>query len=408
MVLWTLWSTRGASRLALRLSRLTHRASVRPLHNVTTQQARPSADFSRGYEKAWVTSVVGAAVCFSAGVLCSQQVATKQEGPEVFDPYFISRAAEKAAPAVVNLTWKSKESSIMGSFIPGRSGQPSSGGSGFIISKDGTIVTNAHVVESQKTKGGELTITLHDGRTFPGRVVNTDPLSDLAIVKVECKEDLPTVSLGDSTGLRIGEWVVALGSPLFLNNTITAGVISCVERKSSDLNIRGSRTDYIQTDTAINMGNSGGPLVNLKGEVIGINAMTAFAANGVSFAIPVETCKFVVQQILKYNRVVRPYIGVKMLELSQKTANMIRRENPAFPNVDSGIYVPQVTPGSPAEKAGFQHGDVITVFDGREVKKGEEIIELLGNKVGKRHQVVVLRDHGEKKVLYVTSVETIS
>merc|ERR1712176_957496 len=188
------------------------------------------------------------------------------------------------------------------------------GGPGFIISKDGMIVTNAHVVETRRrsSKGGKLTITLHDGRVFPGEVVSTDPLSDLAIVKVDCKEDLPTVTLGDSNSLRVGEWVVALGSPLFLKNTITAGIISCVERKQSDLNLSGSRTDYIQTDASINMGNSGGPLVNLKGEVIGINAMKALSADGVSSAIPVDTAKFVIQQVLKYGRVVRPYIGIKM------------------------------------------------------------------------------------------------
>lgn len=173
-------------------------------------------------------------------------------------------------------------------------------------------------------------------------------------MKVDCKEDLPTVTLGDSNSLRVGEWVVALGSPLFLKNTITAGIISCVERKRSDLNLSGSRTDYIQTDASINMGNSGGPLVNLKGEVIGINAMKALSADGVSFAIPVDTAKFVIQQVLKYGRVVRPYIGIKMLDLSARTADLIRKERPAFPDVKTGVFVPQVTPGGPAENAGFE------------------------------------------------------
>lgn len=294
--------------------------------------------------------------------------------------------------------------------------QVQSGGSGFIIGWEngtGTILTNAHVVEGRgrkKKKDGELQVTLRDGTTLDAEVVNTDPLSDLAIVKVKCEEELPTVKLGDSSHIRVGEWVVALGSPLSLQNTVTSGIISCVERKRSELGIfgSGSRTDYIQTDAAINAGNSGGPLVNLKGEVIGINSIKALAADGVSFAIPIETAKFVIKQVLKYGRVVRPYIGIKMLELSKKTAEMLRKDNPAFPKIDSGIFVPQVAPGGPAEECGFRHGDVIISFDGKSVTRGEEIIELLGSEVGKRHQVVVVRDHGEKKVLYVTSEEAVS
>jgi len=297
-----------------------------------------------------------------------------------------------------------------------------SGGSGFIIDKDGTIVTNAHVVEAgahplrgggmggrrRRRKEGSLTVTLQDGRSFPAKVVNTDPLSDLAIVKLECgkEESFPTVKLGDSRKIRIGEWVVALGSPLLLKNTVTCGIISCIERKRSELGIPGSRTDYIQTDAAINVGNSGGPLVNLRGEVIGINSIKALSADGVSFAIPIETAKFVIHQILTTGRVVRPYIGIKMMDLSQDAAEILQRENPSFPRgLEAGVYVPQVVPGSPAEEAGFRAGDVIVTFGGAEVTRAEQIIELLGSQVGKRHQVVVVRDHGEKKVLYVTSEE---
>lgn len=347
-------------------------------------------------------ATVGAALASS----WSHVVSTEREPPE-FDRFFISRPAMKVIPAVVNIQFSASE--MMGLR------KTMGGGSGFVYSEEGLILTNAHVVEgrkSRKRKDGDLKVTLQDGRSFPAEVVNTDRLSDLAVVKVLGLDDekLPTVEFGDSTKVRLGEWVIACGSPLMLQNTVTAGIVSCVERKRTELGIPGSRTDYIQTDAAINVGNSGGPLVNLRGEVIGINTIKAAAADSIAFAIPIETAKFVIKQIQRHGRVVRPYIGIKMLDLTPETADMVRARDPSFSKaVNSGVFVPQVTPGSPAEAAGFRAGDVILEFDRRPVASGDEIIQLLGTEIGNRHQAVVARDpHGEKKVLYVKSEENVS
>ncbi|EFN59628.1 hypothetical protein CHLNCDRAFT_18457, partial [Chlorella variabilis] len=164
---------------------------------------------------------------------------------------------------------------------------------------------------------------------------------------------------GRSANLRVGEWVVALGSPLHLQNSVTAGIVSCVDRKAVELGLAGARTDYIQTDAAINKGNSGGPLVNLYGEVVGISAMKAVAADGVSFAIPVDTAVDVMRQLKDHGRVIRPYVGIKMLQLNRHSAAQFRKRDPSFPSVEAGILVPGVHPGSPAERAGLRSGDCI-------------------------------------------------
>jgi len=352
--------------------------------------------------------VAFACLGLGAGLLGSswRYLQAEEEETNTFDAYFLSRPATKVSGSVVNIAFSNASRA--------------QGGSGFIIDgKEGLIVTNQHVVESPSSRvwgrgraskrDGGLTITLQDGRKFQGHVINGDPETDLAIVKLEdLNEVLPQVTLGDSRSIQLGEWVLALGSPLLLKNTVTAGIVSCVERKRGELGIPLSRTDYIQTDAAINVGNSGGPLVNLRGEVIGINTIKALSANNIAFAIPVETAKFVIKQILRHGRVVRPFIGIKMLDLTGSTISALRERDPRFPKVESGVFVPSVTPGSPAETAGFLHGDVIVEFDHRKVSKGQQILDLLGEEVGKRHQVVVVREHGEKKVLYVTSEESMS
>lgn len=168
-------------------------------------------------------------------------------------------------------------------------------------------------------------------------------VSDLAVVKVDSDLPLPTVQLGRSHNLQAGQWVLALGSPLHLQNSVTAGIISCVDRKAVDLGLAGARTDYIQTDAAINKGNSGGPLVDIEGRVIGISAMKAVAADGVSFAIPIDTAVEVMRQLAEHGRVVRPYVGMKMLQLNCYNAAQFRRRDPNFPDV-SGARAP--LPGS--------------------------------------------------------------
>jgi len=196
----------------------------------------------------------------------------------------IAKAASAVGPAVVNIScmqdahgWRLEESI----------------GSGTIIDPDGTILTCAHVVaDFQSTKAvvrGKVSVTLQDGREFEGVVLNADRHSDIAVVKIKSKTPLPAARLGSSSRLQPGDWVVALGCPLSLQNTVTAGIVSCVDRKSSDLGLGGLRREYLQTDCAINQGNSGGPLVNLDGEIIGVNVMKVRNADGLSFAVPIDS-----------------------------------------------------------------------------------------------------------------------
>lgn len=321
-------------------------------------------------------------------------------GSACLGPHFITDAAEACAPAVVNLT---VSMTAFGGALVGRSS-----GSGFILDKDGLILTNLHVVAEAigRRKNGGVTVALQDGRTFEGRVLSYDSASDLAVVKVDTKSPLPTLKLGNSRTLRVGEWVVALGSPLHLQNSVTAGIVSCVERKGTEIGLQGStRMDYIQTDAAINQGNSGGPLVNLSGEVIGINNMKALAADGVSFAIPIDTAKRVVNQLLTKGRVSRPYIGMKMLELNEGIASQLMDRDPTFPPVSAGILVPQVLPGSPAERGGLRAGDIIVEFDGQKVTSIRQILDILGDEAGKTYEVKVVRAKGQSVSLKIQSEE---
>ncbi|KAJ7541321.1 hypothetical protein O6H91_10G054400 [Diphasiastrum complanatum] len=250
-----------------------------------------------------------------------------------------------------------------------------------------------------------LVVTMQDGRTFSGEVVNYDLLTDIAVVKVRSKIPLPTVKVGSSQMLRPGEWVVALGSPLHLQNSVTVGIISCVDRKSSEIGLHGAHTEYIQTDAAINQGNSGGPLLNLDGEVIGINTMKAITADGVSFAIPIDLAIKIVEQLKKHGRVVRPWLGMKMLELTEPIIGQLKERDPAFPDINKGVLVPQVIPGSPAERGGIRPGDVIVQFDGKPISSVNQIVEALGDKTGVGFEVVVKRAHNQQFTIIVVTEE---
>ncbi|CAM6057797.1 unnamed protein product [Sphagnum tenellum] len=321
-----------------------------------------------------------------------------RRGDGCLSRYAIADAAAIAAPAVVNVKVSfGKRHAFFGE----------TAGSGFIIQSDGTILTNAHVVANER-RGlykGALVVTLQDGRNFEGEVVSFDSLSDIAVIKVNSPRPLPTAKLGSSKDLRPGEWVVALGSPLHLQNTVTAGIISCVDRKSSEIGLEGVGTGYIQIDAAINQGNSGGPLVNLDGEVIGINTMKALAADGVSFAIPIDSAIKIVEQLKKHRHVVRPWLGMKMWELTEPRILQLKERRPGFPDVASGVLVTQVIPGSPAARAGVWNDDVIVEFDGMPVTTINQIVEALGDKVGMSFKVVVKRAHGVDATLYVIAEE---
>ncbi|KAI3974043.1 hypothetical protein MKX01_026440 [Papaver californicum] len=309
----------------------------------------------------------------------------------------IASAAALVGPAVVNISVsQGYQGMILGKSI----------GSGTIIDSDGTILTCAHVVvdfqSTKKVSKGKVDVTLQDGRTFEGTVVNADLHSDIAVVKINSKTPLPAAKLGSSIKMRPGDWVVAMGCPHSLQNTVTAGIVSCVDRKSSDLGLGGIQREYLQTDCAINQGNSGGPLVNLDGEVVGVNIMKVYAADGLSFAVPIDAVSKIIEHFKKNGRVVRPWLGLKMLDLNDMIVAQLKERDIMFPNVSKGVLVPMVTPGSPADRAGFRPGDIVIEFDDIPVASIMEIIDAMGDKVGKPLKVVVKR--GNNKVVNLTVV----
>ncbi|XP_041781290.1 serine protease HTRA2, mitochondrial [Anopheles merus] len=294
---------------------------------------------------------------------------------------FIADAVEISAPAVVFIEIRDRQRVDFFTREP----VTVSNGSGFIIERDGLILTNAHVVVSKPHT--LVTVRLTDGRTFPGQVEHVDPTSDLATVRIRC-DNLPTLRLGSSADLRPGEWVVALGSPLALNNTVTAGVVSSTQRASQELGLRGKDINYIQTDAAITFGNSGGPLVNLDGEAIGINSMKV--TSGISFAIPIDHAKAFLRKIHETAGAAggrrlssgapsyRRYIGITMLSLTPDILHELQQRNHNFPpTVRGGVLVWKVIQGSPAHSGGLQPGDIITHINGKEINSSGDVYELL-------------------------------
>jgi Do/DeqQ family serine protease len=276
--------------------------------------------------------------------------------------------------------------------------QGQASGSGVIISKDGYIVTNNHVVQD----ADEVEVILTDKRSFKAKVIGTDPLTDLAVIKVEAN-NLPAITLGDSDALKLGEWVLAVGYPLDLESTVTAGIVSAKGRRIGILDQNISKTDakpdspveaFIQTDAAINPGNSGGALVNLRGELVGINSAIASATgyySGYGFAVPVSLVKKVSADLLKYGNVQRGYIGIIPIELNSTVA----KEKGA--KIGRGIYVNEVVEKGAAEAAGLKKGDVIVKMEGQPLDSDAQMREIIGRRrPGDVINVTVNRDGSER------------
>ncbi|XTZ19465.1 MAG: HhoA/HhoB/HtrA family serine endopeptidase [cyanobacterium endosymbiont of Rhopalodia fuxianensis] len=251
-------------------------------------------------------------------------------------------------------------------------------GSGFIIDENGIILTNAHVVN----KADKVTVTLKDGRTFNGEVRGTDEVTDLAVVKISPQEDkLPVAPLGDSANLKVGDWAIAVGNPVGLDNTVTLGIISTIGRSAAKAGIPDKRLDFIQTDAAINPGNSGGPLLNSQGEVIGINTAIRADAMGIGFAIPINKAKALQNILVSGQKVPHPYIGVQMVNLTPELARENNKNSNSpilLPEVE-GILVVQVVPNTPAARAGIRRGDVIVGVNGKLVDDGSELQSIVEN-----------------------------
>ncbi len=270
-------------------------------------------------------------------------------------------------------------------------GTPRGVGSGFILSTDGFIMTNAHVVEG----ADEVLVTLTDKREFKAKIIGADKRTDVAVVKIEAN-NLPALRMGDASKVRVGEWVMAIGSPFGLESTVTAGIVSAKQRDTGDY------LPFIQTDVAINPGNSGGPLLNMRGEVIGINSQIysrSGGSMGISFSIPIDEATRVSDQLRATGRVTRSRIGVQIGNVTKEIAESIGLGKP------QGALVSSVEPGAPADKAGVEAGDIITKFDGKAIDKSSDLPRLVGSiKPGTKSTMTVFR-RGSAKDLAVTVVE---
>ena len=266
--------------------------------------------------------------------------------------------------------------------------QPSGVGSGFILSSDGYIMTNAHVVEG----ASEVMVTLADKREFKAKIVGADKRTDVAVVKIDAK-GLPAVKIGDVNRLKVGEWVMAIGSPFGLENTVTAGIVSAKQRDTGDF------LPFIQTDVAINPGNSGGPLINMRGEVVGINSQIYSRSGGfmgISFAIPMDEAIRVSDQLRATGKVSRGRIGVQIGPVDKEVAESIGLGSA------TGVLVSAVEPDSPAAKAGLQAGDVIVQFNGTKIDKVSDLPRLVGNtKPGSKVSLTIFR-RGKQQQLAIT------
>ncbi|BAY75145.1 peptidase S1 and S6 chymotrypsin/Hap [Nostoc linckia NIES-25] len=263
-------------------------------------------------------------------------------------------------------------------------------GSGFIIDKSGLVLTNAHVVD----KADKVTVRLKDGRTFEGKVQGIDEVTDLAVVKINAGNDLPVAPLGSSSSVQVGDWAIAVGNPLGFDNTVTLGIVSTLKRSSAQVGISDKRLDFIQTDAAINPGNSGGPLLNGRGEVIGINTAIRPDAMGIGFAIPIDKAKAIASALQRDGKVAHPYLGVQMLTLTPELA----KQNNTDPNSPiqipeiNGVFVMQVIPNSPAASGGIRRGDIIVQVDGKPITSAEQLQNLVEeSRLGQVLQVKVQR-----------------
>ncbi|MFB2977904.1 HhoA/HhoB/HtrA family serine endopeptidase [Microseira sp. BLCC-F43] len=333
---------------------------------------------------------------------------------------FVTAAVNRVGPAVVRIDTERTVTTrqidpffddpffrrFFGDEFPQRSPMPQrlrGEGSGFIIDKSGIILTNAHVVDS----ADKVTVTLKDGRQLEGRVQGADEVTDLAVVKINTGgKDLPVAPLGDSSAVQVGDWAIAVGNPLGLDNTVTLGIISTLRRSSTEVGVPNKRLDFIQTDAAINPGNSGGPLLNAAGEVIGINTAIRADAMGIGFAIPINKAKEISAKLVRGESVAHPYLGIQMTTLTPQQAKENNDDpNSAFtiPEVQ-GVLVVRVLPNTPAASAGLRRGDVIVQIDGQPVTSADQLQNMVERSlVGQQLQLTVQRGNQTSQIAVRTA-----
>ena len=314
--------------------------------------------------------------------------------------------ATKVLPSVVGI----KVTYAINSVFSQNSSTATAEGSGVIISSDGYILTNNHVVNSSSSnsssfyelgKATKITVTLYNDTTeYEAKIIGTDSETDLAVIKID-KTDLTSATLGDSSTVQVGEWCMAIGNPLGMQSSVTTGTISALNREVTDSD--GKIYKVIQTDAAINSGNSGGALVNSNGEVIGINSIKALGTGveGLGFAIPINSTKSIYSDLIKYNKVIRPYIGIAGIDITDE----VIKNNPTYKLV-KGVYIRSIQDFSPAQKAGLKAGDIITKADGTEVDSVEKLNEIKNkHNVGDTMELTINRD-GNEQTITVTLAET--
>ena len=300
---------------------------------------------------------------------------------------FIVAAVAKVGPAVVRIDASRRVKPGNRGVSPedffgiepnsgGRGGIERGTGSGFVIGADGVILTNAHVVEEADT----VDVTLKDGRSFTGRVLGADKVTDVAVVKIEAN-NVPVVAIGNSDKLLSGEWAIAIGNPLGLDNSVTAGIISATGRSSSDVGVPDKRIGFIQTDAAINPGNSGGPLLNASGQVIGMNTAIIQGAQGLGFAIPIQAAQQVAKELISTGKVEHAYLGIEMATLTPEVKQQINSNANSSLRVavDRGVAIVSVVPNSPAAAAGLRAGDVIQKINNQPIIQSEAVQEFVQN-----------------------------
>ena len=324
---------------------------------------------------------------------------------------FVSSAVKNVGPAVVKIDTERLverqqfDPTLLDPLLRDLLGEPGiipdrerGQGSGVVINKDGLVLTNAHVVE----RVDNVSVTLADGTICDGQVLGTDPVTDLALVKIEESTFSSFAPLGNSEDLEVGDWAIALGTPYGLEKTVTLGIVSSLHRDINSLGFSDKRLDLIQTDAAINPGNSGGPLINSNGEVIGINTLVRSGPGaGLGFAIPINLAKNVSDQLLKNGEVIHPYLGVQLVSLNPKIA----KEHNDDPNSifqlpeRNGALIQSVIPNSPAEKAGLRRGDLVIAAENISIEEPKALLdEVEKAQIGKVFLLNVLRENKEIQI----------
>ena len=335
----------------------------------------------------WSLLLLSAVASSSIGYLAAKQdtpmlnaIAAPPVSKPLANSNFITAVVDKVGPAVVriNTSRTARTSRVPEAFRDFLGEDPAGGdrevqqgtGSGFIINADGLIITNAHVVKG----ADKVSVTLKDNRILEGKVLGIDTITDVAVVRVN-SSNLPTVKLGNSEQIKPGEWAIAIGNPLGLDNTVTAGIVSATGRSSSQVGDPQKRVNYIQTDAAINPGNSGGPLLNANGQVIGMNTAILKNAQGLGFAIPINQVQRIANQLATKGKVEHPFLGVQMVTLTEQLRREINAESNSGLSIDisQGVLVAGVMKNSPAAQAGIQAGDIITSVNNQKVVSAGDV-----------------------------------